>query len=120
MCHVRPLLEYNSVTWNRSLKRDIQHIEQVQCRFTERLRGFCDHSYAQRLQLLNLDSLEVQRLKFDLIMCFKIIIYGIVHVKRDEFLNLHYLEPEDTHFNFISILPVVHLGHHFYRTKRLC
>jgi len=93
--YVRPLLEYNSlnsVTWSPSLKRDIQHIEQVQRRF-KRLRGFHDYSYAERLQLLNLDSLKVRRLKFDLIMCYKII-FSVVRVNRDKFLSLHYPKPE--------------------------
>ena len=84
--YVRPLLEYNSATWSPSLKRDIQHIEQVQRRFTKRLRGFHDYSYAERLQLLNLDLLEMCRLKFDLILCYKII-FGIVRVNRDEFFE---------------------------------
>ena len=65
--YVRPLLEYNSVTWSPSLKRDIQHTEQVQRRFTKRLRGSHDCSYAERFQLLNLDSLKVRRLKFDVL-----------------------------------------------------
>jgi len=77
------LLEYSSVTWSPSLKRDIQYIQQVQRRLTKRLRGkvtlwtllrgFHDHSSAEHLQL------EVRRLKFDLIMCYKII-FDIVRV----------------------------------------
>jgi len=110
--YVRPLLEYNSVIWCPSLKRDIQHIEQVQRRFTKRLRGFHGYSYTESLQLLNLDSLEVRRLKFDLIMCYKII-FGIVRVNRDEFFEFTLSEPEDIRLNFTNILPVVQLGRHF-------
>jgi len=44
-----------------------------------------EHFYTERLQLLNLDSLEVRRLKFDLIMCYKI--FGIVRVNREEFFE---------------------------------
>ena len=50
----RQLLEYNSVIWCPSLKRDIQDIEQVQRRFTKRLRAFHGYSYTERLQLLNI------------------------------------------------------------------
>ena len=38
--YVRPLLEYNSSVWSPSLKRDVTLIEQVQTRFTKRLRGY--------------------------------------------------------------------------------
>jgi len=65
--YVRPLLEYNCVVWSPSLMRDITLIEQVQRRFIKRLRGYGNISYAERLKLLNLDTLEVRRLKFDLI-----------------------------------------------------
>jgi len=47
--YVRPLLEYNSVVWSPSLKRDIALIEQVQRRFTKRLPGFRNHPYEVRL-----------------------------------------------------------------------
>ena len=50
--------------------RDITLIEQVQRRFTKRLRGYRNISYAERLRLLNLDTLEARRLKFDLIYCY--------------------------------------------------
>jgi len=33
------LLEYNSVAWTPYLKCDIERVEQVQKRFTKRLRG---------------------------------------------------------------------------------
>ena len=56
--YVRPLLEYNSVIWSPSLKRDIALLEQVQRRFTKRLPGLKDHSHDERLKLLNLERLE--------------------------------------------------------------
>jgi len=64
--------------------RDITLIEQVQRRFTKRLRGYRNISYAERLRLLNLDTLEVLRLKFDLIYCYKIV-FGLVRVNCDNF-----------------------------------
>jgi len=67
--------------------RDITLIEQVQRRFTKRLRGYGNISYAERLRLLNLDTLEVRRLKFDLIFCYKII-FGLVRVNCNEFFEL--------------------------------
>jgi len=41
----------------------------------------------QLLFLLNLDTLEDRRLKFDLIYCYKII-FGLVRVNRDELFEL--------------------------------
>ena len=35
MVYVRPVLEYNSVTWSPHLKQDIMMIEKVQRRFTK-------------------------------------------------------------------------------------
>jgi len=51
--YVRPLLEYNSVVWSRSLKHDIALTEQVQTHFTKRLPGLKNHPYDVRLKLLN-------------------------------------------------------------------
>jgi len=51
--YVRPLLEYDSVVWSPSLKRDVILIEQVQKRFTKRLRGYRDLRYVERLKRLN-------------------------------------------------------------------
>jgi len=50
--YVRPLLEYNSVVWSHYLKRDIELIENVQRRFTKRLKGLSALSYDDRLKLL--------------------------------------------------------------------
>ena len=55
-------------------------------RFTKRLRGYRNISYAERLRLLNLDTLEARRLKFDLIYCYKIV-FGLVHVSCDNLFN---------------------------------
>jgi len=40
--YVRPILEYNSVVWSPSLKKDIDLIEKVQSQFTKRLFGLKD------------------------------------------------------------------------------
>ena len=51
----------------------IHKLENVQRYFTRRLFSYRSHSYKERLQLLNLESLEARRLKYDLKMYFKII-----------------------------------------------
>ena len=40
--YVRPILEYNSVVWSPSSKKDTDLIEKVQRRFTKRLFGLKD------------------------------------------------------------------------------
>ena len=67
---------------------DIEAIERVQRRFTKRLRGYGSHSYIERLRLLQLPSLELRRLRIDLIWCCKIV-FGLVDLcsARMNFLN---------------------------------
>ena len=85
--YVRPLLEYNSVIWSPSLIKDTDLIEQVQRRFTKRLRCLDGVAYTERLQRLNLPSLELglRRLHLDLVFCYKIgLVFGIVHINSDD------------------------------------
>ena len=77
--YVHPLLEYNSVIWSPSLKRDIALLEQVQRRFTKRLPGLKDHSYDERLKLLNLECLEL-RIEFGLIFV------GAIRLFSDQYM----------------------------------
>jgi len=57
----------------------VHNIEKVQRRFTKRLHGLKDLSYAERLQCLNIPSLELRRLHLDLLFCYKIM-FGLVCV----------------------------------------
>jgi len=70
--------------WSPYLKQDINSIESVQQRFTKRLPGFGKYTYSKRLQLLNLPSLELRRLYFDLTWAYKII-FGYVDMCSDDF-----------------------------------
>ena len=86
--YVRPLLEYNSVVWSPYLKSDIELIQKVQRRFTKRLKGFSELSYDDRLKLLNLERLEIRRLRFDLLCCYKIIFGHRARIDREAFFEL--------------------------------
>ena len=44
-------------------------------------------SYAQRLKILNLQTLELRRLLIDLVHCYKII-FGLLDVSCDDFFTL--------------------------------
>ena len=71
--YVRPLLEYCSPVWSPHTKKEIDRIESVQRCFTKKLRGYESLSYSERLFNSNLSSLELRRLRNDLILCYKII-----------------------------------------------
>ena len=70
---VCPTLEHSSVIWNPFRLNDIRKLETVQRKFTKRLIGLQQLSYEERLQVLQIDSLQIRRIKTDLNMYYKII-----------------------------------------------
>ena len=109
------MLEYNCVAWSPHLKRDIELIEQVQRRFTKRLSGLSRYSFDERLKLLNLDSLQNRRIRFDIIMYYKII-FGLVCIDRDEFFQLCLSTTRGHPYKCISILVHAQLDPALFRT----
>ena len=85
--YVRPLLEYCTPVWSPHLKKLIHMVENVQRRFTKRIEGLSHLTYPARLQSLGLEALQVRRLKFDLIMCYRIM-YNFVDVDASDFFCL--------------------------------
>ena len=75
--YVRPRLDYCSVVWNPVLKKDIKNLAKVQRKFTKRLPGLKQLPYCQRLVRLQLESLELRRLRFDLLFTYKQI-FGLI------------------------------------------
>ena len=71
--YVRPILEYASPVWSPVYITAIKQIESVQRRFTKRLPGLANLSYNDRLSKLHLESLEARRLRYDLILTYKIL-----------------------------------------------
>jgi len=88
--YVRPIIEYCSVVWNPCLLKDIKTIETVQRKFTKRLPGMKTLSYHQRLVKLGLESLELRRLRADLLFTYKLV-FGITDLKLSDFFtpNFH-------------------------------
>ena len=73
--YLRPLFEYATCIWNPHMIKDIEIVENVQKYFTRSVFKRCFTNKAEYLKCLNkfgLETLEYRRLKFDLIMCFKI------------------------------------------------
>ena len=82
--YVRPLVEYCSPVWSPSNTGLITKLESVQRRFTKSMSGMSSSSYSEHLRLLNLDSLEMRRLRADLILRFKML-KEFVDVDASEF-----------------------------------
>jgi hypothetical protein len=66
--------------------KDIENVEDVQRRFAKRLPGFKNLPHRDRLRNLTMQSLELRRIHFDLVMCYKII-FGLTGLKFDDFFN---------------------------------
>jgi len=84
--YVRPLLEYNTFIWSPSAVGSINKIERVQRRFTKRIPSVSSLSYNDRLKALGLDSLEYRRLRYDLVMMYKIV-HKLVDLDRDALIT---------------------------------
>ena len=84
--YVRPALEYASVVWSPSYIGLVDTVESVQRRFTKRLFGLYDLSYADRLTVLGLRSLKYRRLVVDLHMCYKIL-HGLIEINSADFFT---------------------------------
>jgi hypothetical protein len=67
------MLEYNSVVGNPNLINHIDLIENMQRNFSKRIPSLSSLPYAERLALLDLELLELRRLRFDLIHYYKVV-----------------------------------------------
>ena len=70
---VRPHLEYCCQAWRPYLQKDVDNLEKVQRRATRLIPEIASLSYSERLGRCNLLSLEMRRLRADLIEVFKIV-----------------------------------------------
>lgn len=85
--YVHPLLEYCSPVWAPVYTNDISLIEAVQRRFTKRFSDMKGLTYPQRLAKFKLETLELRRLKTDLITMFKIL-HIVIDIDFNEFFAL--------------------------------
>lgn len=85
--YVLPLLDYCSPVWSPHLTKDVRRLESVQRLFTKRLHGYEALSYPERLNKAGLCTLELRRLRTDLIFCYKIL-HRLVDVNIENFFCL--------------------------------
>jgi hypothetical protein len=87
--YIRPVLEYNSVVWNPSDIFLIDLIENVQRSFPKSLPSLSCLSYIERLSRLNMEPLELRRLRSDLILYYKILSY-LTPLKPEEYFLIYH------------------------------
>ena len=83
---VRPHLEYAVQAWNPYFSKDKDVLEKVQRRATRLISSLKGVPYNSRLRLLNLTSLELRRLRGDLIQVYKIV-HGFVNLSFSDFFR---------------------------------
>jgi ribonuclease P/MRP protein subunit RPP40 len=88
--------KYNKVTRRANYDANNPHhvvtvsiklLESVQRKFTKRLPGYSLVSYQDRLKQLNLEGLELRRLRIDLSYIYKIL-FGLIYVNASDFFTL--------------------------------
>ena len=77
------IVEDNSVIWSPYYICYINKIESVQRKFTKYLPGMFNLSYPDRLAHLQKESLEIRRIKADLVFLYKIV-NGLVDLDFDD------------------------------------
>ena len=85
--YIRPSLEYNTPIWSSPSKANIKTIESVQKKFTKYICKRLNikfESYTDRLKIFNIESLEYRRMKFDLILVYKLL-NGHIDIDSDDF-----------------------------------
>jgi len=73
--------------WSPYTLTDISKIELVQRSFTKRLPGLSNLPYTKRLEVLEIDSLEIRRLRYDLVFVYKMP-FGLVDLKFSDYFIL--------------------------------
>jgi hypothetical protein len=115
--YILPILDYCSTIWFPNKLEDIDRIEKVQRYFTKRLFGLRLMSYTDRLVACGLPSLELRRLRTDIILCFKII-HKLIALNFDDFFKFESNKKTRGH-NFKLIIPkcITTLRHNFFAAR---
>ena len=94
---VRPHLEYGAPIWNPHTKKNIDAIENVQRRASKRIPGLSHLTYKQRLETIELPTLQYRRYRGDMIETYKMS-HGLYEEAIRDFLHF---QPNDSRgYNF--------------------
>ena len=84
LVYVRPVLEYASCVWSPQSVGLIKKLESVQRRFTKRYPRCRNVACNDQLAKLDIDSLELRRLRLDLLYVYKIM-FGLVATDMSDY-----------------------------------
>ena len=84
---IRPQLEYASVIWSPHMKKHVKKLERVQRLATRMIPEFKEVPYEERLNRLNLSTLEERRVRGDMITMFKIV-HGVDILDREDLVKM--------------------------------
>ena len=111
---VRPHLEYNSTIWSPYTKKNIKKIEKVQKRMCNIIYGARSMSYSQKLKKSNLLSLQVRRIKDQIINVYKIK-HNLMDLDFDEFFSKNkYEKTRGNAFRLTFQKSKSKIRHHFF------
>ena len=84
--YVRALLDHISVVWSSQYVSDILRLlEKVQRLFTKCLPPLSQLSYCRRIEQLDLELLELHNLIADLVMHYKIVLFGLTCLRMGDY-----------------------------------
>ena len=114
---VRSKLEYASPVWNPVTKQNISALEAIQKRFTRKLAGLGLLNYSERLIALNLEPLELRRLRADLSLVYQII-HHLIALKFEDFFSFAPLSSTRGH-PYKLVIPVCRTNYskHFFANR---
>ena len=87
--YIRPLVEYNCIIWNPTHQHLIDLLESVQRKFSKRIPNLSSLSYPDRLAKLDLESLELRRLRFDLLI-YHNILHSLTPLHAKDYFLIYY------------------------------
>ena len=105
--YILPLLEYCSPVWSPFKLNDVDRIEKVQRSFTKKLEGLKTLTYSERLVACELPSLELRRLRADLLLCFKIV-HNLIAIDFNDFFELEQSQYNTRGHKFKLRIPKIH------------
>ena len=84
---IRPQLEYAAVIWSPHMKKHVKKLERVQRLATRMIPDFKEIPYEERINRLELSTLEERRVRGDMITMFKIV-HGVDILDRENLIKL--------------------------------